>query len=842
MKAQEANLLAFLQGPKQFVVPIFQRNYSWTRRQCEQLWQDIVQVGKHPGMGGHFLGSVVYVERGLYHVSSVPRLMVIDGQQRLTSITLLLAALADVVEASGASAEVNPRRIRHYYLFNSEEEGEMRYKLLLTRRDRDTLKAVLEYRELPREASERIKENYAYFRDQLEKGSIEPQTVFDGISRLFIVDIALDREHDNPQLIFESLNSTGLDLSQTDLIRNYILMGLEANEQEALYERYWYPMEQRFILHDEDGTFDRFIRDFLTVKTGVIPKIGGVYEFFKNWHRQSGATVTDILQELHHYSRYYLYLIAPQTVDNPQLRSLLSDIRQLRVDVAYPLLMAAFEDYDRQLLTLEELCRVLQWVESYVFRRAVCGIPTNSLNTTFAQLIREVDKENYLESLQIALLTKESYRRFPSDEEFVEQLKIKDLYHFRSRMYFFRKLENFDRKEPVVVENYSIEHIMPQNPNLSDEWKKELGERWKEISAQYLHTLGNLTLTGYNPELSDRPFREKRDMKGGFAESPLRLNRSLARLDAWNEAAIVARAEELAALAVKVWPRPDVDLRRFGFGLEPRVKLKDVFAREGDLETARALVQELVSRLDDETVDRLLSISYRPGRISVNVGQWLLLRFSRSGDRLLVSLTVCAESCNLDGISPEERERFAERWSSGRTWELVTLSWDKVRALPEDVRRAWHEAVDHARRTFSSWKGSTYRRFHQEDLEAELLEAREGDRDADYAEHLKGRVKEIFEQFRTRILQLDSSIREEYKKTYIAYRTTSNFVEVVPQKDRLKLYLDIRPADLDDPGNLARDVSGIGHRGTGDVEVCLDTVEKLGEVMELVEQAYEMHS
>lgn len=275
MKATETNCLKFLKEPKQFVIPIYQRTYSWTLKQCQQLWHDILRAAEDESVSGHFIGSVVYTERGLYQVTSVPQLLVIDGQQRLTTLSILLAALGKAIEVSGDKLEINRRKIENYYLFNNEEEGEARYKLLLTQSDKETFIRLIEERELPSVASRRIVENYQYFESQICKRDIDLNSLYQGISKLIIIDVALNREHDNPQLIFESLNSTGLDLSQADLIRNYVLMGLEPNEQAEIYENYWYPMEQSFGQAGSDDLFDRFIRDYLTVKSksGAIPNI-----------------------------------------------------------------------------------------------------------------------------------------------------------------------------------------------------------------------------------------------------------------------------------------------------------------------------------------------------------------------------------------------------------------------------------------------------------------------------------------------------------------------------------------------------------------------------------------
>ena len=263
------------------------------------------------------------------------------------------------------------------------------------------------------------------------------------------------------------------------------------------------------------------MRDYLTVKTGTIPNIQEVYAAFKQYVSRKGVgSVNEIVADIYRYSVYFVAIALGGEKDKA-LADAFTDINTLKVDVAYPFLLELYDDYATALLQKTDFLQILRLVESYVFRRAVCGIPTNSLNKTFANLAREAQKACYLESLQAAFQLMTSYRRFPDDDEFIRELYIKDLYNFRTRNYWLRRLENHGRKERVNVEEYTIEHIMPQNENLSAAWRADLGPAWQTVHTQYLHTLGNLTLTGYNAELSDRPFIEKREMTGGFAESPL---------------------------------------------------------------------------------------------------------------------------------------------------------------------------------------------------------------------------------------------------------------------------------------------------------------------------------
>ncbi|MEM3561592.1 MAG: DUF262 and DUF1524 domain-containing protein [Nitrososphaeria archaeon] len=685
MKAEETNLLKFMNGPKQFIIPIYQRPYSWTLTQCKQLWEDIVRSGRNKNISSHFLGSIVYIEKGLYQISTIPQLLLIDGQQRLTTISLILSVLSKKLEEHPVG-EMNSEKLKNYFLVNNNEEGDKRFKLVLTKSDKETLFRIIDHKDLT-DGSERIIENYKYFVDQISKSNIEE--ILNGLNKLIIIDVSLDRERDNPQLIFESLNSTGLALTQSDLIRNYVLMGLEKQEQDVIYNDYWLPMEKNFGYSGYSLLFDKFMRDYLTIKTGQIPNIDEVYTAFKTY-AQKYHHVKEFIGDIYKYSEYFVNIALEKELDE-QIKSIFSDINTLKVDVSYPFLLEVYRDYTEKKISREEFIQILELIESYVFRRAICGVPTNSLNKTFANLYKEIKKESYLESFKAALLLKESYRRFPKDEEFKDQLIIKDVYNFRNRNYLLKKLENYERKELVNVESYTIEHIMPQNENLSSEWKQELGENWREVHNKYLHTLGNLTLTGYNPELSDRPFREKRDMKGGFKDSPIRLNRYLSEIDHWNEEEIIKRAKALSDLAVKIWIYPT---------------------------------------LDDETLEKYKS-------------------YRKKGPETIYTI--------------DDHHYLAE----GNPMRL------------------------------------------------------------------------IFEELRKRIKNLDSSVREEILKLYIAYKTITNFVDIIPLKSKLRLSLNIQFDEINDPKGLCKDVTNKGRWGNGNVEVDISKFEDLDYAMFLIKQAFD---
>ena len=560
MKANEAKFLDFLKKSPQFIIPIYQRTYSWTEHECSQLWDDILRTGRDDDISAHFVGSIVYIEKGLYQISTQSPLLVIDGQQRLTTGMLILEALARQLGDSEPVDGFSAKKLRNYYLLNPEEDGERRYKLLLTQTDKQSLLALVQQKPQPAEGSLRIAENFGFFEKQVRRLGDDLAPLCRGLAKLMIVDIALSRDQDNPQLIFESMNSTGRELSQADLIRNFILMGLEPAQQTRLYEEHWRPTELAFGQEAYGAHFDRFMRHYLTLKTGEIPNVRAVYEAFKahaNSPEVAAAGVDALVTDIHDFAGYYCNMALGKE-PHRDLADAFQDLRELKVDVAYPFLLELYSDYVEGLLPQQDLVQAVRLVEAYVFRRAVCAIPTNSLNKTFATFGRALQKDRYLESTKAHLLTLPSYRRFPGDDEFKRELAVRDLYNFRSRSYWLRRLENYGRKERVPVDEYTIEHILPQNESLSAKWCEALGPDWQRIQQTWLHTLGNLTLTGYNSEYSDRPFAEKRDMKGGFAESPLRVNEGLGGLQTWDESALRARADKLATMAARVWSAPSL--------------------------------------------------------------------------------------------------------------------------------------------------------------------------------------------------------------------------------------------------------------------------------------------
>ncbi|MGL2916724.1 GmrSD restriction endonuclease domain-containing protein [Helicobacter pylori] len=557
MKADAIKLLDFIgkSQEKQFVIPIYQRVYSWGKEHCEQLWDDIIKTGGNDQIEGHFIGSIVFVHDGIY-TTSHNELLIIDGQQRLTTITLLFIALRNHLNDEDELLEKFSRqKIQNRYLINSDEKGDKKFKLILSEPDRNTLLSLIdENKRKPSEPSLKIMENFKLFEEWIRKNTDKLETIFKGLDKLMVVEISLERGKDNPQLIFESMNSTGKDLTQTDLIKNYILMGLEPEKQEIFYKKYWRAMEKNF--KQNETLFNQFVRHYLTIKTREIPNINKVYEAFKRYQQERGIETEVLLQDLQKYCGYFCQIAFKKETDK-DLNKALSFLVDLEMDVVYPLLLELYSDYSDGVLSKQDFIPIIYLIESYICRRAVCGLGTNSLNKVFLSFTKHIQKDEYFKSLKAHFVYLTEKQRFPNNDEFKDLFITIDFYNFQKREYFLERLEKFDTKEPVDTQECTTEHIMPQT--LEEEWERDLGENFQAIHEKYLHTIGNLTLTGYNQEYSNKSFQEKRDMEKGFKQSPLKLNQSLKDLESFGEKEIEKRANDLADFALKIWTYPKLD-------------------------------------------------------------------------------------------------------------------------------------------------------------------------------------------------------------------------------------------------------------------------------------------
>lgn len=569
MKANETKVDKFLAtNETTFAIPVYQRNYDWTLTQCKQLLHDIIETGKNDKTNAHFIGSIVYVHDDVYTASGLTELTIIDGQQRLTTITLIYIALYRLAKQLDNQMLVN--RIHKTYLINEFAPEAEKLKLKPTENNKEALRHILNSTDGEEfKGYSKIIENFEYFRSAITSENFE--TVQRGLSKLIFVDIALDRQKDNPQRIFESLNSTGLELSQADLIRNYILMGLSRTNQEKIYKSYWEVIEK----NAKDETLNKtrvseFIRDYLTLKNKEIPNKGDVYVTFKaNYPTTTVDELEEILSELKSLSKFYNKLVNPKNEADREIRQQLEYISRLEINVAFPFLMKVYEDYSNSLIDKPTFISVLSLVQSFTFRRFILGLPTNALNKIFMTLYDKVEQENYLVSIQKSLMQRAGVQRFPRNTETINALKEKDVYNIKpkNRTYLLERIENFQNTEPVIIEGNSditIEHIFPQNPD--PKWKIELGaDEYNFIKENYLNTIGNLTLSGNNGKLGNKPFSDKQVMnidgkEQGYKFSRLWLNRDLKEKTKWDKEEIELRANQIADRFLKIWEIPDIEI------------------------------------------------------------------------------------------------------------------------------------------------------------------------------------------------------------------------------------------------------------------------------------------
>lgn len=684
MDAIKGNINSILNGYKQFTIPVYQRTYSWGIEQCEKLWNDIIEMQKNNRVG-HFVGSIVNIaEQNM--PTGVQKYMIIDGQQRMTTLTLLLIAIRDYGYKNEQDKSINPDGINGMCIKNEYAVGEEKYKMLLTQKDKEVLIKLIDRAPIDGVKSSKIIDNYNFFVKKIDSKELLPIQILEGIGKLQIVNITLDRTQDDPQLIFESLNSTGMDLSKSDLIRNYILMGLNPDEQESIYKNYWYPMEILFDYNKQSWLMDKFFKHFLTFKYGKIPVESKIYEEFKNHYKdKSYEAIVKLSDELYKCAKYYTNIYYANSGDKA-LDNIFRDIKSLNMDVASPLLIKVYYDYENNIISKNEFMEILSLCENYVFRRAICEIPTNSLNKTFNVAVRSIKDNDYVNSIKAFFVILDSYKRMPLDDEFVKELKNRDIYNMRIRNYILSKFENFNNKSHITIENFTVEHIMPQNKNLSEAWKKDLGENYREIQKEYLHKIGNLTLTAYNSEMSDRSFQEKLNMTGGFKESALRLNSYVVKQTTWNKNTIDERANELCELAKSIWQYPE--------------------------------------------------------------------------------------------LSEEEKNKFLSKNED----EIYSI--DSYEYINED-NIVLYKALD------------------------------------------------------KRILNISPDVKREFKKLYIAYKFESNFVDIVPQKSKLRLTVNMKYEDVIDPYGICIDVTNKSTWGNGEIEIYYDDINMLDNIMDIIKQSYD---
>lgn len=538
----------------QFVIPVYQRPYEWKQQQCRQLLDDILNASENPTVQSHFVGSIVFLRLSQ---TSTNIYSIIDGQQRLTSVILLLAALRKCAMERGEQ-DLAQEIYESYLTDKLISRGSNSIKLRPVKKDQEPLRSVIEGGTWS--GYSHITENFAYFYERI--GELSLETVKNGIEKLAFVEVGLKEGEDDPQRIFQSLNSTGLDLNQGDLLRNYILMDLQPSEQERLYERYWEPIERYTTeQRSNERKVPDFLRAFLTLHLREIPPERLVFETFKK-HYSDKAKTEETLALLLEYADCYDALINPQNITDTRVSEHLKFMQNLSMTVTYPFLLAVCSDWKRDSISSAEFVAVLECIQSFVWRRFVCGVATNALNKIFMTLYKDIKPTDYLASLERSIVRRKGSQRFPDDDEFTRELSVRDMYNIttKNRLYFFERLENYGEAFPLKLEDnpeVSVEHIFPQKPAAA--WKKELtGEEFEEMQTR-INTVANLTLSplAANIALSNHSFAEKRDMeKDGYKASNLRINKQLANFAVWNPVSLKEREKEVLKRCLEVWRYP----------------------------------------------------------------------------------------------------------------------------------------------------------------------------------------------------------------------------------------------------------------------------------------------
>ena len=575
MKASERKITKlFSESDTVFSIPVYQRDYNWQEKQCQRLFKDILQTGKNEKVSSYFLGSIVYIHDGIYGVGE-KEFHVIDGQQRMTTLTLLFLAI--YFKLKGTILAKDADKIYNQYVVNPYSEKEIKLKLLPPEENLYILNKIShnKFNELEAFQDRNMLKNYLFFEKELENLSFDDMKhLSNGIEKLIYIDIALEKGKDDPQKIFESLNSTGLDLSQGDLIRNYILMDLERGEQNRIYKEIWIPIENNCKVSDGSeitSYVSDFIRDYLTLKTEKISSKPKVFETFKAYYEKEND---EKLEDMKKYSEAYSYIIKPSLEKDRDIQRELDYLKSLDKTVINTFLIGILKDYKDNILEKDELVNILILLQSYLWRRYITEKPTNALNKIFQGMYGKISRSgNYYENLVDVLMAED----FPTDEELESALKLKNVYKDKEKLnYVFKKLENYNHNELIDFENekITIEHIFPQKPNKA--WKENYSDNELEQMISFKDTISNLTLTGSNSNLSNKAFHEKRDDEvHGYRNSKLYMNKYLGRLEEWNLLSMEARFESLYDDIIKIWKRPEDkatnDMEKITFVLKGKV-------------------------------------------------------------------------------------------------------------------------------------------------------------------------------------------------------------------------------------------------------------------------------
>lgn len=604
MKGSEAKLVSYMQGSdKRFIIPVYQRNYDWRIENCKQLYDDLIAIIRKE-RSSHFFGSIVSVHSD----GEFNEYLIIDGQQRLTTISLLMLAMYNLMKTGVITpAQSNlADKIYKTYLIDEWQEEDTRIKLKPVKNDSTAFGLLFKDEEDYIQGSN-LTVNYNYFYSRIQKEEISIDELYSAITKLEIINITLNKD-DNPQLIFESLNSTGLALSEGDKIRNYILMGLPTKEQNEYYEKYWNKIE---LCTSYDVS--SFMRDYLSVKQQAIPSMSRVYVTFKAFVEENKLETEDLLKDLLDYAKWYEILLKAKTEDK-KLNACIYRLNRLETTITRPFFLEVLRMMAKgsPAISLQDAREVFLLTENYLFRRSICDLPTNALNKIFLMLHREIirfdgTEANYLEKFKYALLSKPERGRFPNNDEFSESMGTRQIYlmNIKNKAYILERFENYGIDEDKDIYRhldegtYSIEHIMPQH--LTPQWVSALGDDYEDIHETWLHRLANLTLTAYNSKYSNNSFSDKRDMDKGFRQSGLRMNTWIAQKEKWTLAELEERCEMLVSRALTIWPMPETSY-------QPAEKQLDSYTLEDDVDLSGREIVRFGYKNTEQPVDSWITM------------------------------------------------------------------------------------------------------------------------------------------------------------------------------------------------------------------------------------------
>ena len=585
--ATPTKYLSHVNSNIQFIVPVFQRNYCWQIEQCARLWNDIENSKEK----GHFLGIFVNVHND--GTTNFHKWLVIDGQQRLTTLTLLMVALRNYLNENECSGTLSPEEIEKIFLINESKpiDSKDRFKLLLRGVDDKTMRKYVNLKdkhELDNESeenySESIQNAYEYFRNKLAETKLDLNDVYKKVSNLSFVVITL-KHNDEPQFVFETLNSTGVDLSQSDLVRNFLLMGLREPEQNDFYDKYWSKIEKFF--EKSSNFLDDFLRDYIVLKERITKPIKNdeIYDSFKRYKDKHKLTSENILKDLIRYAPHYAKCVIPWSFT----QGVSKEIYYLReYGTTHAILLMKLGDLQKSgKLGNDDYLKMLSWIDSYLLRRVVTKLTTKSYRSRFASIAHSVDENDPINSFQIALDQLSGNYENPNDEVFRTALETNNLFRLRLCHYILSRLENYEQNEPSPTRSYEVEHILPQNTNLNEDWRDMLGDDWEDEQNTWVHRLGNLTLSGYNQKYSDRSFEYKKKIKDGFEDSAVRLNKYVREQDQWTEKEIEERGKILSEIAMKIWPYLHVDREVYINDLEKKASQRSIQDVDMNAETRK---------------------------------------------------------------------------------------------------------------------------------------------------------------------------------------------------------------------------------------------------------------